>query len=947
MVCYEFEAQGTSQSSILGEATINLADYSDASQPASISLPLIGSDHGTILHFEQQRDKGMQSGNNIDKETKPNTTISSSFEQEMLDAREMNKRHVNEIGNETQKFSQELASEIASVYERNIEKSDHVKKVKWVNGVLLVEDQIRNLKEKVYTGSHEPDLSFFEVLFNTVQDLKKEIVEPESMLPSGELPSPPLKKLLVAMGLLRISETYSIILLVLLPCKFGLKLEQTIIHICSWQVLRLLFFQFMGDVQAVDGMFQHLLTLLLLNEDSVKEVKQCIAANKMADALVIAQVGSDSLWESTLDQYLKNNSSSYLEFYNFVSAGQQVVSTMVNKDLLILVNTRPQKPWKETLDLLCNFVQGEGDWTLLCDTLASRIIAATNTLVATICYICAGNNDKIMEMWSKNVTSECEGKSYVDLLQDLMEKTIVLALATGLKRFSASLCKLVDNSYHPIVLQGSAEVLFSRRSDAFQALKRYNNVQLDGRPMMIEIEGSKSEIPIFALVNVVGDDAERYKRAYEAYEQFQGMTNQEAEGSGTGIKRTRIYIPRDREEAEQLLLKDYFGNDDTPPKYPEENFRRRYRMSSTIFAKIVNDITSYDAQPLPEYFRFFRQRIDAIGRNSISPILKITSAIRQLAYGTAPDAFDEYLQIAERCSCECLDNFTKCIYILYVEEYLRKPSLEDIEKTYALHEEKHGLPGMLGSIDWSNNDLNVLYGSPLFDYVLADTAPEAPFVVNGRTYKKGHYLADGIYPTWSTFVKTFSIARDEKTLKFKRVQESGIPSEERVLAAAVCMEGEALSWYRWSKGQTLFYSWDGFKRRLLLRFQQTQGGNLYEQFLSIIQEGTAREYVAMFEKLACQLAGVSQSVLEATFIKGLKPDLRAAVRVMKPESLAHAMDLAISIEDNQQFEGVTRTGVETYRSNISGFYSSNRKCVNNGFQSIQKIDRIGDGRKKI
>ncbi|GJX89092.1 ALP1-like protein isoform X1 [Tanacetum coccineum] len=57
--------------------------------------------------------------------------------------------------------------------------------------------------------------------------------------------------------------------------------------------------------------------------------------------------------------------------------------------------------------------------------------------------------------------------------------------------------------------------------------------------------------------------------------------------------------------------------------------------------------------------------------------------------------------------------------------------------------------------------------------------PEAPFVVNGRTYKQGYYLADGIYPTWSTFVKTFSIARDEKTLKFKRVQESARKDIER------------------------------------------------------------------------------------------------------------------------------------------------------------------------
>ncbi|GJY95437.1 RNA-directed DNA polymerase, eukaryota [Tanacetum coccineum] len=201
------------------------------------------------------------------------------------------------------------------------------------------------------------------------------------------------------------------------------------------------------------------------------------------------------------------------------------------------------------------------------------------------------------------------------------------------------------------------------------------------------------------------DDVERYRRAYEAYEQFQAMTNQQAEGSGSGsgVKRTRTYIPRDREEAEQRLLEDYFGNDNTPPKYPEENFRRR-------------------------------QRIDALGRNSIGPILKITSVIRQLAYGTTPDAFDEYLQI---------------IWHAYF-----------------------GVPR-------SNNDLNVLYGSPLFDDVLADTASEAPFVVNGRTYKQGYYLADGIYLTWSTFVKTFSIARDEKTLKFKRVQESARKDIER------------------------------------------------------------------------------------------------------------------------------------------------------------------------
>lgn len=62
------------------------------------------------------------------------------------------------------------------------------------------------------------------------------------------------------------------------------------------------------------------------------------------------------------------------------------------------------------------FAQRE-EWTLLCDTLASRLVAVGNTLAATLCYICAGNIDKTVEIWSKNLTTEQKEKSYVDLLQ--------------------------------------------------------------------------------------------------------------------------------------------------------------------------------------------------------------------------------------------------------------------------------------------------------------------------------------------------------------------------------------------------------------------------------------------------------------------------------------------------------------------------------------------------
>ncbi|GAA0148108.1 RNA metabolism protein [Lithospermum erythrorhizon] len=43
--------------------------------------------------------------------------------------------------------------------------------------------------------------------------------------------------------------------------------------------------------------------------------------------------------------------------------------------------------------------------------------------------------------------------------------------------------------------KGTAEIVFSRRQDAVAAVKRYNNVQLDGNPMKIEIVGTNVSTP--------------------------------------------------------------------------------------------------------------------------------------------------------------------------------------------------------------------------------------------------------------------------------------------------------------------------------------------------------------------------------------------------------------------------------------------------------------------
>lgn len=57
-------------------------------------------------------------------------------------------------------------------------------------------------------------------------------------------------------------------------------------------------------------------------------------------------------------------------------------------------------------------------------------------------------------------------------------------------------------------------MVFVKRSDALAAMKRYNNVQLDGKPMKIEIIGANigAPVPVSARVNVIGGSSGRGKR---------------------------------------------------------------------------------------------------------------------------------------------------------------------------------------------------------------------------------------------------------------------------------------------------------------------------------------------------------------------------------------------------------------------------------------------------
>ncbi|WOL05846.1 hypothetical protein Cni_G14577 [Canna indica] len=67
---YKFvvSAAGSSKAEILGEASINLADYAEVLKPSSVALPLKGSSTGAILHITIQRMQGDGEGREGDEE---------------------------------------------------------------------------------------------------------------------------------------------------------------------------------------------------------------------------------------------------------------------------------------------------------------------------------------------------------------------------------------------------------------------------------------------------------------------------------------------------------------------------------------------------------------------------------------------------------------------------------------------------------------------------------------------------------------------------------------------------------------------------------------------------------------------------------------------------------------------------------------------------------------
>ena len=83
-----------------------------------------------------------------------------------------------------------------------------------------------------------------------------------------------------------------------------------------------------------------------------------------------------------------------------------------------------------------------------------------------------------------------------------------------------------------------------------------------------------------------------------------------------------------------------------------------------------------------------------------------------------------------------------------------------------------GLPG-------SNNDINVLERSHVFNELAEGRAPAVDYSINGHDYTMGYYLADDIYPKWAIFVKTIPASQGQKYKLFAAAQKAYRKDVER------------------------------------------------------------------------------------------------------------------------------------------------------------------------
>ncbi|XP_028599579.2 protein transport protein Sec31A isoform X10 [Podarcis muralis] len=167
---------------------------------------------------------------------------------------------------------------------------------------------------------------------------------------------------------------------------------------------------------SVTGDIDGLITQALLTGNFESAVDLCLHDNRMADAIILAIAGGQELLSRTQEKYFAKTRGKIT----------RLITAVVTKNWKEIVQSCDLQNWREALAAVLTYARPD-EFAALCDLLGSRLESEGDSHLQTqacLCYICAGNVEKLVACWTK-----AQDGSTPLSLQDLIEKVVILRKA--------------------------------------------------------------------------------------------------------------------------------------------------------------------------------------------------------------------------------------------------------------------------------------------------------------------------------------------------------------------------------------------------------------------------------------------------------------------------------------------------------------------------------------
>ena len=129
-----------------------------------------------------------------------------------------------------------------------------------------------------------------------------------------------------------------------------------------------------------------------------------------------------------------------------------LLSAVAANDFNKLIQSRSVAQWKETLAMLVAYVDDSDMWGSLCDALGLRLYQEGDLHAASLCFICSGNVEKAVGVWSSR------GGGTLAKMQEVIQKAFVLSSAVPQQSTSHSLCTIVHSYAQVLAAQGNVQM---------------------------------------------------------------------------------------------------------------------------------------------------------------------------------------------------------------------------------------------------------------------------------------------------------------------------------------------------------------------------------------------------------------------------------------------------------------------------------------------------------